>query len=326
MQRKLSSHEFNTKSLKRFISDVVTSQLDQNLVPYLYTACNENRIIDLQEILQRFSFINICKVAFGVDIESMDNSGFAKAFNDAVDICSSRFFAPIPAVWRIKRSLNIGSEKKLKESIKIIDDFSFEIIKSKAKQEQYDWRNQDLLSRFMAKTSSEIEFDDEAKKRKFLRDVIISFILAGKDSTSTALTSFFWLVNGHPHCDRLILNEVTTLDPTFTYDDLKSLNYLHAALSESLRLFPPVPINSRLTVSDDVWPDGTHVLKDGSLIILLTLWVGWRKCGALIVENLNPKDGCTVVMAFLSRPISLNFRRFIVGPGRVWVKIRLLYR
>ncbi|KAG4132239.1 hypothetical protein ERO13_D08G019800v2 [Gossypium hirsutum] len=266
LQRKLSSHEFNTKSLRHFISNVVTSQLDQNLVPYLYTACNENRIIDLQEILQRFSFINICKVAFGVDIESMDNSGFAKAFNDAVDICSSRFFAPIPAVWRIKRSLNIGSEKKLKESIKIIDDFAFEIIKSKAKQEQYDriypdWRNQDLLSRFMAKTSSEIEFDDEAKKRKFLRDIIISFILAGKDSTSTALTWFFWLINGHPDCDRLILNEVTTLDPTFTYDDLKSLNYLHAALSESLRLFPPVPINSRLTVSDDVWPDGTRVSK-----------------------------------------------------------------
>lgn len=43
------------------------------------------------------------------------------------------------------------------------------------------------------------------------------------------------------------------------YNDLKSLHYLQAALSESMRLFPPVPINSRLTVRDDVLPDGTHV-------------------------------------------------------------------
>lgn len=28
-----------------------------------------------------------------------------------------------------------------------------------------------------------------------------------------------------------------------------------------MRLFPPVPINSRLTVDDDVLPDGTHVGK-----------------------------------------------------------------
>lgn len=261
----------------------------------------------------------------------MDNSGFAKAFNDAVDICSSRFFAPIPAVWRIKRSLNIGSEKKLKESIKIIDDFAFEIIKSKAKQEQYDriypdWRNQDLLSRFMAKTSSEIEFDDEAKKRKFLRDVIISFILAGKDSTSTALTSFFWLVNGHPHCDRLILNEVTTLDPTFTYDDLKSLNYLHAALSESLRLFPPVPINSRLTVSDDVWPDGTHVLKDWFADYSAYAMGRMEKVWGPDCREFKPERWLHGGDGVFKPSDQFKFPAFIVGPGLVWVNIWLLYR
>lgn len=48
---------------------------------------------------------------------------------------------------------------------------------------------------------------------------------------------------------------------TFSYDELKKLHYLHAALSESMRLFPPVAINSRLTVNDDVLPDGTPVKK-----------------------------------------------------------------
>ncbi|XP_022730044.1 cytochrome P450 94A1-like [Durio zibethinus] len=265
LQRKISSHEFNTKSLKHFISDVVTSQLSDTLVPFLSNACKDNQIIDLQETLQKFTFSNICKVAFGVDITSMDNSGFVKAFDDAVEICSSRFLSPVPTIWKIKRLLNLGSEKRFKQAIKVVNDFALEIIKSKEKQELQNYKentgkNQDLLSRFTSKTRLEMEFEDEEKRRKFLRDIVISFILAGKDSTSTALTWFFWLINGHPRCVRLILDEVVALEG-FNYDEFKKLNYLHAALSESLRLFPPVPINSRLTVNDDVWPDGTYVGK-----------------------------------------------------------------
>lgn len=37
------------------------------------------------------------------------------------------------------------------------------------------------------------------------------------------------------------------------------MHYLHAALSESMRLFPPVPINTRLSLGNDVLPDGTIV-------------------------------------------------------------------
>ncbi|KAE8660338.1 hypothetical protein F3Y22_tig00116954pilonHSYRG00193 [Hibiscus syriacus] len=261
IQRKVSSHEFKTKSIKHFISDVVTSQVAHNLVPRLSNASDENRVVDLQEILQRFTFSNICEVLFGVDVSSLVNGdSFAKAFDDAVKICSSRFFNPIPAIWKIQRLLNIGSEKRLKEAIDIVNDFALKIIESKENEEQTE-ENRDLLSRFMTKTSSEMEFEDEETRRKFLRDIVISFVLAGKDSTSTALTWFFWLVNGHPLSERLIQEELATLDSNFTYDDLKTLNYLHAAISESLRLFPPVPINSRLTVDDDVWPDGTHVSK-----------------------------------------------------------------
>ncbi|OMO51170.1 Cytochrome P450 [Corchorus capsularis] len=263
MQRKISSHEFSTNSLKQHISHVVTSQLSHNLLPCLSNACNQNQIVDLQDIFQRFTFSNICKIAFGVDITTLQNSGFVQAFDDAAEICSSRLLSPIPNVWKIKRLLNVGSEKRLKEAIHVVNHFAMEIIKSKERQQQNSHENRgkskDLLSRFMSKTW-EMEFEDQDRKRKFLRDIIISFVLAGKDSTSTALTWFFWLINGHPRCLRLILDEVSRLE-SFNYDELRELNYLHAALSESLRLFPPVAINSKLTVDDDVWPDGTHVRK-----------------------------------------------------------------
>nr|GMD69028.1 cytochrome P450 94A2-like [Ipomoea batatas] len=37
--------------------------------------------------------------------------------------------------------------------------------------------------------------------------------------------------------------------------------YTHAALSETMRLYPPVPVDSKAAAEDDVLPDGTVVKK-----------------------------------------------------------------
>ncbi|KAL5565865.1 hypothetical protein UlMin_029029 [Ulmus minor] len=275
LQRKVASHEFNTRSLKNFISETVEFEISDRLIPILSCACDENRSIDLQLVLQKFGFDNICNVAFGVDPESLNSNridrsivdlSFVEAFDSAVEICSSRLMSPLPLVWKTKRFLNIGSEKRFKEALQVINGFAMEIINSK--EEQIQIENQDLLSRFISSCSN-LEFEDQEQKRKFLRDIVISFILAGRDSTSTALTWFFWLISGHPRCANLIQKELSearrTREPplgeNFGYDELKKLHYLQAAISESMRLFPPVPINSRLAMADDVWPDGTQVGK-----------------------------------------------------------------
>ncbi|KAL8210193.1 hypothetical protein R6Q57_006925 [Mikania cordata] len=272
-QRKIASHEFNTKSLRIFISGTVRSQVSKSLIPHLLSA---GETIDLQQVLRKFSFDNICNVAFGIDpcllssnskdLKVSKNLLFVQAFDAAVEHTSNRFMSPLPVVWKLKRFLNIGNERKYIEAIETVNRFAMDVIESKETRIGYG-DNEDLLSRFMA-SSWDLGFEDE-ERRKFLRDIIISFILAGKDSTSTALTWFFWLLDGHPHCKRLIHKEFTMLMTSshhlhplnLTFEGLRSLNYLHAALSESMRLFPPVPINSRLTVDDDILPDGTRVRK-----------------------------------------------------------------
>lgn len=54
-------------------------------------------------------------------------------------------------------------------------------------------------------------------------------------------------------------NRITT--ETFSFDDLRDMNYLHAAITESMRLYPPVPLDSVSCKEDDVMPDGTFVGK-----------------------------------------------------------------
>lgn len=67
VQRKIASHEFNSKSLRCFISDTVELQVGKSLIPRLLSAVDSGETIDLQQVLRKFTFDNICKVAFGVD-------------------------------------------------------------------------------------------------------------------------------------------------------------------------------------------------------------------------------------------------------------------
>lgn len=73
---------------------------------------------------------SICKVGFGVEIgtlaPSLPDNRFAQAFDTANIIVTLRFIDPL---WKIKKFLNVGSEALLDKSIKIIDDFTYSVIR-----------------------------------------------------------------------------------------------------------------------------------------------------------------------------------------------------
>ncbi|XP_044502009.1 cytochrome P450 94A2-like [Mangifera indica] len=257
-QRQISSHEFNTKSLRKFVETVVETELSDRLIPLLARAAANKDVLDFQDVLQRFAFDNICKIAFGYDPEyllpSFPEAKFARAFDEAVRISSERFHVPLPIIWKMKRLLNIGSEKLLKIATSEVQEFSMNIINEKKQQlkENSLPESMDLLSRFL---SSGL-YDD-----KFVCDIIISFTLAGRDTTSAALTWYFWLISKHPEAEKQILNEIKENSDTPVYEDIKDMVYTHASLCESMRFYPPVPVDTKLAENDDVLPDGTVVKK-----------------------------------------------------------------
>lgn len=257
-QRQVSSHEFNTKSLRKFVEDVVDLELSDRLIPILKKAASERTVLDFQDILQRFAFDNICKIAFGYDpkylLPSLPEAEFAVAFETAVRHSSKRFSCFVPLQWKIKRALNIGSEKQLKIAVKQVRNFAKELIRGKKHEVQAEksLESVDLLSRFLSSGHSD---------ENFVVDIIISFILAGRDTTSAALTWFFWLLSSHPEVENQILQEIEEKAEEPSYEEVKDMIYTHAALCESMRLYPPVPSDAKSAVSDDVLPDGTVVKK-----------------------------------------------------------------
>jgi len=77
---------------------------------------------------------SICKVAFGIEVNSLTNTNsgaeasFAKAFDTANSLVLWRYY---DITWKLKRYFNIWSEATLKENMKRMDDFVYKVIQSR---------------------------------------------------------------------------------------------------------------------------------------------------------------------------------------------------
>ncbi|KAL6867578.1 hypothetical protein ACP4OV_015602 [Aristida adscensionis] len=283
-QRKVASHEFNMRSLRAFVARSVHGELHGRLLPLLRRAAASGRALDLQDVLERFAFDNICRVAFDYDPrqlpggDAVDGAAaapdagrrFADAFRDAENLSAGRFRYAVPGFWKIKKALNVGSERRLRESIAVVHGYADRIIQARREEMAGGgggggFEKHDLMSRFMA--SEDESFSESGVP---LRDVVMSFLLAGRETTSSALTWFFWLLSSRPDVARRIRDEVAAVRARrpqdglrdgvgFDLDELREMHYVHAAITESMRLYPPVPLITLRAAADDVLPDGTAV-------------------------------------------------------------------
>ena len=256
-QRKMASLELGSVNVRSYAYKIVAQEVETRLMPLLADAADMGKVVDLQDVFRRFAFDTICKISFGLDpgcLEAdMPMSDLANAFDTASRLSAMRGAAASPLVWKMKRMLNIGSERELKKAIKLVDDLAAAMILQRRK---LGFENShDLLSRFMASDGDVHAMDD-----KYLRDIVVSFLLAGRDTVASALTTLFIHLSQNPEVAAAVRAEAGGDKPsTYGYEHLKSLQYTHAVLYENMRLFPPVQFDSKFCAAADVLPDGTYV-------------------------------------------------------------------
>uniref|UniRef100_A0A453P072 Cytochrome P450 n=1 Tax=Aegilops tauschii subsp. strangulata TaxID=200361 RepID=A0A453P072_AEGTS len=252
-QRRAATAEMHSAQFLEFSARTIEQLVHGRLIPLLQQQQSQGGVtVDLQEVLLRFTFDNICAAAFGVDAgclaDGLPDVPFARAFERATELSLARFVTP-PFVWKAKRLLCVGGERRLAEAARSVREFAERTVSERRTELRKLGSLQgrcDLLSRLM---SSSTGHSDE-----FLRDFCISFILAGRDTSSVALVWFFWLLASHPDAEARVLDDVRA-----AHGDVGKMDYLHAALTESMRLYPPVPVDFKEALQDDVLPDGTAI-------------------------------------------------------------------
>jgi cytochrome P450 len=271
-QREKLSLAMSQKSFRTFIAKTTLEKIENAVFPFLSQTIEHDPVIDLQDMFSRLSFDISCILSFGTDTGSLSIDlpvvPFARAVDDAFATIVSRICSPV-ALWKLFKFLRIGQEKKHAKAQVVIDRFIAEAIE-KRKQEMKEGKHvcPDMLSSYLSDK-------DIPNSNEFLRDNLLTFLTAGRDSISSGLCWFFWVLSQNQQTEEKILRELSSARHNITpkgmiifhSDELENLVYFKAAFMESLRLFPPVPFTLKEVLKPDLLPSGFRVTPDMKIVV-----------------------------------------------------------
>jgi len=277
-QRKSAAKEFSVSRFRDYML-LTFSEYATKVLQRLENAAVSGQVIDIQDLFFQYTFDSFGKLAFGVNVGCLDSDRpppFAHAFDRANILTCSRFF---DVFWPVKRLLGVGCEKELAAHIKTINNYVYSIIETRKKLCASDMdQREDFLSRFMAIKDE----NGKCPSDKYLRDMVVNFMLAGRDTTASGLSWTIFHVFQHPNVVQRARQEIFSIigkrntDDDLvkpSYNQLKEMSYLHATFSEALRLNPPVPADGKTARDHDVLPSGFEV-EPGCMLSYLPFAMG----------------------------------------------------
>ncbi|KAF9167128.1 hypothetical protein DFQ26_005740 [Actinomortierella ambigua] len=310
-QRKMASNIFNVRAFRDYTSNVFTHEA-KIVIEYFNKMADEGKVVDMQEIFYKFTLDSFGEVSFGQSFGCLLHPEreveFAAAFDRLNTIVFDRV---IRADWKIREAV-LGLQKQVQHDKAIITDFAYNVIRER-RQQGYHKQHRDLLQLCMDYT------DDQGQplSDEMLKDMVLNFIIAGRDTTAQALTWMFWSMHARATKDAAEIqakmrHEVDSVlqneDPT--YETTKKMKYAEACMYEALRLYPSVPRNIKECVQDDVWPDGTKVEK--GTFVLWSPWIMGRTTAIWGQDATEYRPERWVESA--SKPSPAQFPAFHVGP------------
>lgn len=160
-------------------------------------------------------------------------------------------------VWaptRIGEYLPTKTTRKFRRALRELDELVYAIIAARRKDAGNYGDLLDLL--FEAHGGA----DPSAETARLLRNQIISFVIAGHETTAVSM-SWCWLVlSQNPAIEKRVVDEIEQAlqgrAPNFK--DLPALSYSSLVFEEAMRLYPPVWSMSRTAVEDD-FAAGLHI-------------------------------------------------------------------
>ncbi|XP_023741233.1 alkane hydroxylase MAH1 [Lactuca sativa] len=281
IHRKTIMSLFRQPNFQSVFEAVVWNKVETALLPVLESISKTGMEIDLQEIFQRFTFDTICKVLLEYDPQSLSlNFPYIpceKAWVDITDGMLYRHLLP-PIIWKLQRLLRMGNEKKLSDAYNAVYHFVDKCL-VRIQHESINMESEHVHESFGLVTSLVTEFKSQSGNfgyppKNFVRDTIVTLLGAGRDTTSTTLSWFFYLVAKNPIVEEKIREEIQTF-LEMKVDDQKNWNskevgklvYLHGALCEALRLYPAVPFNHKTPLQPEILPSGHHVTQNTRIIL-----------------------------------------------------------
>ncbi len=242
-QRRLVAAAFTPGHLARYFP--LVARITERLLARLHEAARAGEAVDLQATLMRYSVDVTASLAFGIDVNTMQQShDVLQSHLDTVfPTLMRRIMAPFP-LWRyVKLPADRAFDRHLAAGHQAVAAF----VQSTRERMRHDpslaERPNNLLEAMLAARDE----DGAVLAESEVAGNVFTMLLAGEDTTANTLAWSLYLLHTHPEAWRAVVAEVdAALGADAVPPSMEAANRLMSiehCSNESMRLRPVAPLN-----------------------------------------------------------------------------------
>ena len=196
--------------------------------------------VDLDMECRRIAMQSLGRSVLGIDLNERADT-IANCMHVASSYTADRALRPV----RAPRWMPTLARRRARAAVAAMRTITDEMVRAcRADPTRDAPLVQALLAASDPETGQPISDDD-------ISNDLLIFMLAGHDTTATALTYSLWVLGHHPDIqDRVAAEAAAIGDRELTPDDVPALGYTVQVLHEALRLCPPAAGVARLATRD----------------------------------------------------------------------------
>ncbi len=239
-QRRLAQPAFHRQRIQGF-AELMTDAADKSLDTWRGRAL-AGEPIDVMAEMSALTLAVVGRALFGVDLSDRATA-VGRNMLVALEELTRRALNP----FALPLALPLPSHRRLQRATRELDRVVFEIIEQRRAS---DGNQADLLAMLMEARDADT---GEGMTTQQLRDEVMTFVLAGHETTAMALSWTWYLLAQHPEIEERLCAEIAKAvgDRVPTIDDLPRLQYARQVVEEVMRLYPPVWGFVRQAIQED---------------------------------------------------------------------------
>ncbi|MYN01748.1 cytochrome P450 [Pseudoduganella sp. DS3] len=239
-QRKMVMQAFAPHAIKAYFP--LLARVGKRLQARWEAAAREGRPIALNADLKRYTVDVVAGLALGEEVNTIEHGDdvVQQQLELIMEGTARRSLLPVP-YWRY---VKLPFDRRLEAAVAALRTATDGFI-AKARQRMRDdparaAHPQNMLEAMLAAADQEGSSIDHGA----VVGNVSTMLLAGEDTTSSALAWLAWLLARHPQALRRAQEEVRRVAPdadAFTIEQMDQLEYIDACAHEAMRLKPPAP-------------------------------------------------------------------------------------
>ncbi len=239
-QRRLAQPAFAPQRLAGFATTMVTATDD--VTRAWHEPAKSNQPVNIAAQMMHLTLRIVGETLLGTDV-----TGEAHDVGACLTLVLEETSRRIHTPWDFHERIPTPTNRRFDQALDRLNQAVHRIINERRRQPA---TGDDLLSLLMAARDDEtgLQMTDQQ-----LRDEVMTFFLAGHETTAVALTWMWYLLSKHVDVRRRLEEEVDRVlgGRLPTFEDVPKLAYTKLVVQESMRLYPPVWGMARLTAKDE---------------------------------------------------------------------------